>query len=395
MKLAHLADIHLGFRQYYRQTPQGINQREADVAGAFRAAVTDMAEADPDLVVIAGDLFHSVRPTNLAILHAFNQLRRLRDALPETPVVLVAGNHDTPRSVETGSILQLFEAVGGVHVVTHATAHLTFDRLDTSLLCVPSSAVWGHRPSLLPEATRGHNVLVIHAPVAGMEPWRDAVPELAGSLLEPDELHADRWDYVAMGHYHVAHAVRKNAWYAGALDYVSPNPWGEVAAETREGRSGQKGWLLVELGREAHVEFRPVPLARRVIDLAPIHGAGQEPEALDKEITQRVATVAGGIDDQILRQLVYDVPRPIARDLDYARIREYKTRALHYQLDIRRPAPRREIGVGGPAGKRQTLPEMLQAYLERRPLDAAVERQPLIQLANRYMGEVERELLEE
>lgn len=102
MKLAHLADIHLGFRQYYRQTPQGINQREADVAGAFRAAVTDMAEADPDLVVIAGDLFHSVRPTNLAILHAFNQLRRLRDALPETPVVLVAGNHDTPRSVEIG-----------------------------------------------------------------------------------------------------------------------------------------------------------------------------------------------------------------------------------------------------------------------------------------------------
>ena len=37
MKLAHIADPHLGARQYHRQTPNGINQREADVAQAFRA----------------------------------------------------------------------------------------------------------------------------------------------------------------------------------------------------------------------------------------------------------------------------------------------------------------------------------------------------------------------
>ena len=34
MKLAHLADLHLGFRQYDRQTARGGNQREADVAEA-------------------------------------------------------------------------------------------------------------------------------------------------------------------------------------------------------------------------------------------------------------------------------------------------------------------------------------------------------------------------
>ena len=39
MRLAHLADPHLGVRQYHRQTPSGINQREADVARAFRLAV--------------------------------------------------------------------------------------------------------------------------------------------------------------------------------------------------------------------------------------------------------------------------------------------------------------------------------------------------------------------
>jgi DNA repair exonuclease SbcCD nuclease subunit len=117
VKLAHLADVHLGFRQYHRLTPLGINQREADVAGAFRRAVDDVIGTAPDVVVIAGDLFNSVRPTNAAILHSFGQFRRLREALPTVPVVIVAGNHDTPRSVETGTILKLFEAVGGVHVV--------------------------------------------------------------------------------------------------------------------------------------------------------------------------------------------------------------------------------------------------------------------------------------
>ena len=96
MRIAHLADVHLGFRQYHRLTAQGINQREADVASAFRAAIDDVIAAKPDLVVIAGDLFHSVRPTNPAILHSFNQFRKLRLALPEVPLIVVAGNHDTP-----------------------------------------------------------------------------------------------------------------------------------------------------------------------------------------------------------------------------------------------------------------------------------------------------------
>ena len=103
MKLAHLADLHLGFRQFDRQTTKGANQREADVAEAFKRAVDDILEQKPDLIVIAGDLFHSVRPTNAAILYCFRQLHRLRVGLPNAPIVVIAGEHDTPRSTETGS----------------------------------------------------------------------------------------------------------------------------------------------------------------------------------------------------------------------------------------------------------------------------------------------------
>ena len=105
LRIAHLADLHLGYRQYTRQTAIGINQREGDVATAFRHALDDVVSSAPDVVMIAGDVFHSVRPANPAILDTFLQLRLLRERLPAVPIIIVAGNHDTPRSVETGTIL--------------------------------------------------------------------------------------------------------------------------------------------------------------------------------------------------------------------------------------------------------------------------------------------------
>ncbi len=395
VKLAHLADLHLGFRQYYRQTSKGINQREADVAQAFHRAVDDIVAAGPDAVIIAGDLFHSVRPTNPAILHAFNQLRRLRTELPDAPIVIVAGDHDTPRSTETGTILKLFEALGDVYVVAQEARELIFQRLDLSVVCVPHAAVVSCRGRFpMPEGAVACRVLVTHGEVAGVLSRASSALEYGGVVVEPGDLHTERWNYIALGHYHVAHAVADNAWYSGALEYASHNPWGELRDEAREGRRGQKGWLLVDLGLETQVVFRPVELARRLIDLEPIRGAGLTAAELDRLIAERIEAVPGGIDDDVVRQVVFDVPRPIGRDIDYQRIREFKAAALHSNLDIRRPLPSRTVGVGAP-GHRQTLPELVTDYLTRRLLSADVERERLIELGSRYMDEVERDLLEE
>ena len=395
MKLAHLADAHLGFRQYHRLTSNGVNQREADVAQAFRHAVDGVIEAAPDVVIVAGDLFNSVRPSNPAILHSFGLLSRLRSELPETPVVLLAGNHDTPRSVETGTILKLFEAIGGVHVVADQARDLVFEELDLTVSCVPHMAwVSGSRPSLTPPGGTARQVLMTHGEVAGVLP-RDAwALEYGGAVVEPSELHADQWDYVALGHYHVAHQVQENAWYSGSLEYVSPNPWGELIDEAREGREGQKGWLLVDLENGVEVEFRPVPLARRLIALPEIHASGLSAEEINAQIRENVEAVRDGIDDQVVRQVIFEVPRPIARDLDHAMIREFKTRALHFHVDARRPESRREVGVSAP-GTRQTLVELLVDYLGRRPLEAEVDRKRLVALGQRYMDEVEQALREE
>ncbi|MDX2058805.1 MAG: DNA repair exonuclease, partial [Gemmatimonadales bacterium] len=226
MLLAHLADIHLGYRQYYRQTAAGINQREADVARAFARAIDGVVAKRPDVVVVAGDLFHSVRPTNQAIVHCFHQFQRLKEGLPRARVVVIAGNHDTPRATETGTILRLFAELG-IEVVTDQAERLVFPELDLAVLAAPHPAiVAAERHRLEPQGAERYQVLVVHGEVDGLFPLDRWWAEPGGALLDPTELAQGGWSYVALGHYHVMREVKPRIWYAGALDYVTPNPWG-------------------------------------------------------------------------------------------------------------------------------------------------------------------------
>jgi exonuclease SbcD len=389
VRLAHLADPHLGVRQYHRQTPSGINQREADVARAFRLAVDGVIAARPDAVAIAGDLFHSVRPTNAAIVFAFKQFQRLREALPDAPIVLVAGNHDTPRSAETGSILRLFEELG-VDVAVDEARRLEYPALDLSVLAVPHHALVGaERPELRPEGGSRRQLMVLHGEIEGVLPTQRRTVEYGGALVGLRELAVEEWTYIALGHYHVQHEVASHTWYSGSLEYVGTNIWGELADEAEQGIRG-KGWLLADLDRGT-VSREPVPAARPIIDLEPIRGEGLGAEALDQLIEGRLHAVPGGVADRIVRLRVYDVPRHVARELDHAAIRAWKSEALHFHLDVRRPEVHRTVGMGAP-GRRQTLPDLVRDYLRGRPLPAELDREAFVRLGGDLMDAVERDL---
>jgi hypothetical protein len=391
VKIAHLADVHLGFRQYHRQTSTGLNQREADVANAFRGAVDQVIAARPDIVVIAGDLFHSVRPTNHSILFAFQQCHRLREALTGVPLVLIAGNHDTPRSTETGSILRLFETLG-VDVVTDEARRLAYPALGLSLLAVPHMAlIQAERPALRPEGDEPHQVLVLHGEVEGIFPGDRSAMEYGGALISRADLARGGWSYVALGHYHVQKEIAPRIWYSGALEYVSPNPWGELADERELGIEG-KGWLLVDLP-SGTVQRRAVAPVRHVRDLPLIDGAGLTALELDEALAAQIARIPGGLANQVVRQLVRNVPRHVGREMNHAAIRGFKAEALHFQLDLRRPESQREVGIGAP-GRRQTLPEIVHDYLVRRAVPAEVDHATFVSTGEELMLQVEREWAE-
>jgi len=386
MRLVHLSDLHLGFRQYQRLTPGGINQREADVGDTFQRAIMQIADLEPDVIVVGGDVFHTVRPSNPAILRAFRVFSALRERLPETPVIMVAGNHDAPRTTETGCILRLFREVG-VHVADAKAELFTFPTRSLAVLAVPD--VPGiDRPPLLPPGGFAHNVLLMHGEVAGMLPAHAAPADRAAIEIRTEELHVDEWSYIALGHYHVYREVAPRAYYSGSLDYTSSNPWGELR-EQQENRIPGKGFIEHNLESGAH-RFHPVAPSRPLLDLEQIDASDMGAAEVDSALRARVESVAGGIDDRVVRAVVRNVPRHIVRELDHAALREYRRRAMHFHLDTRRPEPlRRKSGGEGAPGRRATLPELVMERLQERVIPTDLNRDTLVTLGLRYLQQAE------
>jgi exonuclease SbcD len=380
VRLVHLADLHLGFRQYHRLTPTGINQREADVAHAFRRAIDHVITLAPDIVVIAGDVFHTVRPMNPAIIDAFTQFARLTASLPDTIVVMVAGNHDRPRATETGCILKLFTKLG-IHVVVDEPRRIAFPDRDLSILAVPD--LTGPRPELSPDPTALHNVLVMHGEVEGVLPHGGG--DRAAMEIPRSALASSRWSYIALGHYHVHQRIEDNAYYSGSLEYTSTDPWGELDEEARLGLPG-KGFIEFDLDDGEHT-FHHIPASRTLVSLAPIAARGLSAAELDVMIRDRCAGCDGGIEEKIVRLVVRDVPRHIVRELDSRALRELKRRAMHFQLDTRRPDAMRPSGAA--SGRRPTLVETVTAYLQKRQLDVDLDRAALVHLGLEYLKQAD------
>jgi DNA repair protein SbcD/Mre11 len=380
VRLVHLSDLHLGFRQYQRLTPGGINQREADVAASFQRAIEKVIELRPDFVVLAGDIFHNVRPTNPAILHAFAQLSRLVRQLPEALVVMIAGNHDTPRSSETGCILRLFRQLG-IEVVDDEPRRLSFPDWDLSILAVPD--IPGARPALVPDPDARYNVLLLHGEVEGILPVAATATDRASLEIRKEDLGAERWTYVALGHFHVYREIAPNAYYSGSLDYTSANVWGELLEE-HSARIPGKGLIERDLATGVHT-FHHLPPTRALVDLPAVSAAGLPAPEVDAAIRAAVDACPGGIDDKIVRLRVRDLPRHVTRELNYKAIREYRRRALHFLLDPRKPEVTRTTGQGAPS-RRPSLADFVREKLSARALEADIDREQLVALGLHYLS---------
>lgn len=374
MLIAHLADLHLGYRAYHRLAAGGINIRERDVAQAFRAAVDRLIELKPQLILIAGDVFHSARPSNASIADAFRQFARLSAALPGAYTVMIAGDHDSPRLVETGNILRLFAEIPRFIVMDQSARSVLIEPLSANVLGVPHPAVvdnYDYRP----DGAADLNVLVLHGSHSEEELIK--LHDYGGHYFDVADLHPERWDYVALGHYHKCAELAANVFYAGAIERVSNNIW----AEAEPGHA--KGFLTFDTATRASV-FHALE-TRPVIDLPRIFDANQHSaQELNERIRKLVNGIKGGIEGKIVRLVIQDIPREQFRELDHRFLRECKAQALHFHLDARRPPAR--AAVAG-ARRYQTLEQELENFVLHtwHPGSKEVERQKVLELAQHYL----------
>ncbi len=375
MRAVHIADPHLGYRAYNRVTSQGINRREADIFKAFRDALAKCVEIRPDLILIAGDMFHVVRPSNLTIQQTFREFASLRSKI-DAPVVIIGGNHDSPRSADTGCILDLLANLPGIYVAHSQYEQIRLDDLDTSVFCLCHRAL-PHLSSLKiePDSASRRNILLAHGTVEGVVRHAYDLHELSRSQVISDD-----WDYIAFGHYHCFTELAPNAYYSGSLEYASTSLWNETKVE--------KGFIEYDVDERKLLKFHAVP-TRDVIDLRTIDANGFTAPELNKIIEHRIGGIEGGHADKIVRLVIENLPRSVQADLDFTLVRKIRADALHFELQLRPPSRSSRTIEGRDSSVARPLEEEWDEFARAYETPAGVDKERLVSLGREYLGKQE------
>ncbi len=391
MRFVHISDSHLGASGFSRKlSPSGFNQREEDICTSFESAIDQIIKLKPDFVLHSGDLFHTVRPTNRIINFAIRQILRVVDL--KIPMVIISGNHDTPKQRSVGSVFSFFEVFSPyLHLVyrnqyelikldkvaIHAIPHC-LDQEDFSKEAAKVK-ICGGRPTADSGQNLTFNILMLHGVVAGIPEF--SMGELAEQEIPSSYLEMP-FDYVALGHYHRFCQVSPRVYYAGSTERVSMAELGqekgfvEVEIETSTVHSPQSTETSSPI---INVKFHQVP-TREMIELLSIDARDLDQEQVLLEIEKTIETE--NIEEKIVRLKVKDISEHIYNSLDFRKIAELKSRAFYFDLRLERKKERAKDQTAGTSiGK---LNVEFEQFLKQMPVEN-LNKERLLELGLKYL----------
>lgn len=267
MRILHTSDWHLG-RIFH-----GIHLTD-DQAHILDQFVKLVINEKPDVVLIAGDIYdRSVPPTEAVKLLDEVLSRILMDA--KVPIILIAGNHDSPERLAFGTRLL---ALQGLHIVGQPAVNLTpviiHDSQGPVYFCplpYADPAVVRDRLSV-PDATDHDRAMIsmvrhitapipfgirtvalAHAFVAGGKGSESERPLSIGGSGTVEATCFQPFHYVALGHLHRPQdAGSGNIHYSGSLLKYS---FSESAH--------QKSVTMVDMDSSGRVALEKIPLSPR------------------------------------------------------------------------------------------------------------------------------------
>jgi len=233
--IAHLADTHLGLRQY------GLTWREEDIYERFREAIETAVREGVDAILISGDMFDRARPPIRAIRVAIDTLE-----MPYSkgiPVYVILGEHDLPKvRDEPPQVLLRYAKLMG----THKTPDVDFLTVDGKEYVVAGVSHFPSRRKYLDKLRERivaaaskvggrKSVLMLHQNISNVFGFEEGI-----DLSEIPEA----FTYVAMGHIHMRKVLKTpegtTVAYPGSIEILRSD---EVRAWEEEG----KGFYLVDL----------------------------------------------------------------------------------------------------------------------------------------------------
>jgi DNA repair protein SbcD/Mre11 len=263
VKIFHTADWHIG------KLVQGVYMTE-DQRYILHQFIEDIKREKPDVVVIAGDLYDRSVPTAEAV-DLLNEILEEIVLKQNTPVLAIAGNHDSPKRLEFGSSMM---KATGLHIAGNlqqafSPVKYSDEHGEVHFHLVPYTEPSLVRHELENEEIRTHNdameaivkkiheqkdekarhVLIGHCFVTPTGERADNTsdserPLSIGGAEHVSAAHFEEFQYTALGHLHQAHLVKnEKVRYAGSpLKY-------SISEENHK-----KGYLIVELNQEGEVK---------------------------------------------------------------------------------------------------------------------------------------------
>lgn len=282
MRFLHIADCHVGCRQY------GMRERERDFYRAFASAADAAVDNGCGAMVVAGDLFDAVKPPAEAVCVVKDVVNALKERGVRT--LGIEGNHDLTGNsywLRVCGIEPLDRRVVEVNGVRFAG--FDYQRSDDLVQSLSDFS----DPST--DEDNGCDVLVLHA--GFVELGDSFTGDLSVNSVLP-YLKRLGVRYVALGHIH----TYMEPVYDG-VHFVQP---GSTELKDVSEQLGKRAMLVEISGKE--VTQQPVPLKTRPVEVITVRNEDELHELLESGETRRafdghlaVVYVASSVKDGVKR----------------------------------------------------------------------------------------------
>lgn len=347
--IAHMSDLHLGYLAGRKRIDEnGFNVRENDGYLAYSRAIDQIIEEGVDMVLVAGDMFHSPRPKNHTILIAQEGLRRLSGAGIKT--YIIAGNHDaTDIRAEVPSSKLLHEPNGQIYsysepyVVKEVHDGIYMHFLSHHAYVDQKGTMEGIK--LIPDAI---NILASHGSCYDTNMGVILkTPNEPREVIIPQEIMDLPWDYTFLGHIHERGWISSSN--GGRTDTAGRKQFyngsilrrGFADKESVHGRGWTK-WTVKDNG-EITPKFFVVP-EREQLDMEPIQVEGKTPQQIERAIVDQLKAIDNYMEEKygainientpIVRQTIVGVNAITRLSLNLQRFNQYTEKYLTHSFKI-------------------------------------------------------------
>ncbi len=231
-------------------------ERRRDHLRCFEEAIEYAKANRPDLLLLAGDVFDTVRPGNLVRARVMEDLKAVHDL--GVRILAVSGDHDTPKVAEEGSSpLAVYGNSGYVHFFQtpseYSSRRFQIEGLNIEVGGLSRNPMWGSNDDPLVKAPARFegdvNILLTHYPVEGFVGYsrNDPVVKLA-SIPSNCQL-------VCVGHFH--------SYQTKELQHTTIIYPGSTERASFQEENEEKGFAWIELSREGVVSRQHIKTSAR------------------------------------------------------------------------------------------------------------------------------------